>query len=267
MEKIEKDIIKGRAVQDRLPAEEETTERSPLVRIVSGKQAVLFDLFHTLVSLQREPGSRNPELHEILGVSRQTFVDALRLTAHGRLIGVQTEAASIVSDIARATGQSVSDAAIKRTAERIVEVFSAALSGISDRVVSVLASLRHRGKRLGLVSNASAMEVVGWSRSPIAPLFDSVVFSCFCGSVKPEERIYRICTDELGVAPVECVFVGDGESNELEGAKNVGMMTVMTTQFIGGMEHGVFDERCRWADFIISQLDELVGPSNSRTPS
>lgn len=237
---------------------EETPKPPSLAGAVSSGKAVVFDLFHTLVSLQREPGRERPELHEILGVTRQDFTDALRLTAHSRLVGTQTDAFLIVSEIAHAINKSIPEAAIRRTADRIVEVFSATLEGIPGRVVSILGLLRRSGKKLGLASNASAMEITGWSRSPIAPLFTSVVFSCFCGSVKPEEKIYRICIDGLDVSPEGCLFVGDGESNELEGARSLGMTTVMTTEFIGGMRPDIVDQRRRSADFVITRLDELV---------
>lgn len=43
---------------------------------------------------------------------------------------------------------------------------------------------------------------------------------------KPEEGIYREAAKRLGVSVEECLFVGDGGSEELEGAKAVGMGAV-----------------------------------------
>jgi putative hydrolase of the HAD superfamily len=245
--------------EDDLPARKGgKMDSSRLLTAILSKKAIIFDLFHTLVALERRPGDGQPQLHELLGVTHEAFVEQLMLTAHDRLVGNKKDAYSIVAGIAHAIDASISDSAIQRTADRILEVFAAALQGVPARITSVLASLAAGGKRLGLVSNASAMEVAGWPRSPLAPLFDSVVFSCFCGSVKPEERIYLICTDELKVAPEDCAFVGDGESNELEGAKNLCMTTIMTTEFIRGIATDVLDQRRRWADFVIPNLDLLI---------
>lgn len=233
-------------------------DASPVLTAILTKKAILFDLFHTLIALDRRPGDGQPQLHELLGVPREAFLTQLRGTAHARLVGSKIDPFSIVAEWAEGIDRSITDAAIRRTADRIVEVFSEALKGVPDRVISVLSRLRGMGKLLGLVSNASAMEVTGWSTSPLAPLFNTAVFSCFCGSVKPEERIYRICTDGLSVIPADCAFVGDGESNELEGAKNLGMTTVMTTEFIGHLATEEVERRRRSADYMILKLDELV---------
>jgi putative hydrolase of the HAD superfamily len=222
------------------------------------KRAVIFDLFHTLVSLEATWGSSRPRLHEILGVGQKAFAEQLMVTSHDRLVGKKKDAFVIVAEIARAIDCTISDTAIRRTSERIIDTFAGALLQMPAGVREVLTSLRDKGKSIGLVSNASAMEVTGWSRSPIAPLFDSVVFSCFVGSVKPERRIYQTCTDQLGVTPEECIFVGDGESNELEGAKNLGMTTVMTTQFIKHMGADKIAERRQHADFVVEELSELL---------
>jgi len=233
-------------------------DSSALFTAILAKRAILFDLFHTLIALERRPGNGQPQLHELLGVPREAFLAQLRGTAHTRLVGNKVDPFLIVAEWAHGIDRSITDAAIRRTADRIVEVFSEALKGVPDRVISVLSRLRGAGKLLGLVSNASAMEVTEWASSPLAPLFDTAVFSCFCGSVKPEERIYRICTDGLGVVPAECTFVGDGESSELEGAKNLGMTTVMTTEFIGHLAAGEVEQRKRSADYVILKLEELV---------
>ena len=60
-------------------------------------------------------------------------------------------------------------------------------------------------------------------RSPLAPLFDTAVFSCQLGWVKPEKEIYEVCMSKLQISPNECVFVGDGGMGELEGARQLGI--------------------------------------------
>ena len=103
------------------------------------------------------------------------------------------------------------------------------------------------------------MEVAAWDRSPIAQLFDSAVFSCYVGYVKPDRRImYETCIDHLGVVPEECVFVGDGGSEELEGARDLGMATIMIAGLIRGMWPGRIEERRKHADLMIENLSELL---------
>lgn len=76
-------------------------------------------------------------------------------------------------------------------------------------VGSVLATLAGRGVRLGLVSN------IGWdirpalARSELLHRFDAVILSCEVGLAKPDERIFRLACDRMGIRPAETLFVGD----------------------------------------------------------
>ena len=87
------------------------------------------------------------------------------------------------------------------------------------------------GLKIGLVSNADLMDKKYWGSSRLAPYFDDVIFSCDVGVMKPDRRIYEMAAARLGVKPEECLFVGDGGSNELWGAKQLGMTTVMAEAF------------------------------------
>ena len=100
--------------------------------------------------------------------------------------------------------------------------FAAALIQVPDQTQSVLRALKSKGKKIGLISNADVMEVAAWSRCPVADLFDSTVFSCSVGWAKPEAEIYEIALKELAVIPSEAIFVGDGGSDELQGASERG---------------------------------------------
>ena len=51
-------------------------------------------------------------------------------------------------------------------------------------------------------------------------------FSAVHGIKKPAAELYRVATDALGVAPEQCVYVGDGGSTELPGAAELGMRAV-----------------------------------------
>jgi len=80
--------------------------------------------------------------------------------------------------------------------------------------------------KLALVSNASSparplLEALG-----LLPCFDALIFSFEVGSVKPEPGIYLAACRSLGVAPGRCLFVGDGNGRELEGAMALGMTAV-----------------------------------------
>jgi putative hydrolase of the HAD superfamily len=57
-------------------------------------------------------------------------------------------------------------------------------------------------------------------------MIDAAVFSCVFGVRKPDPRIYQTAADRLGVRLQNCVYVGDGGSQELSGALSMGMHPV-----------------------------------------
>ena len=118
--------------------------------------------------------------------------------------------------------------------------------------------LRASGIKIGLVSNADVTEVAAWNRSPLAPHFHSAVFSCEVGEKKPDPAIYRIALERLGVSAEQTVFVGDGGSRELEGAKAVGLSTVMMRGIIQRLYPELVAERRPYADFEIDDPLELL---------
>lgn len=227
-------------------------------QIVHTKKAVVFDLFHTLVSLKETWGDRLPRVHEMLGVSREAWSEQLERRLDDLYTGRRKDAYRVTAEMARAIDPAIPDTAIRTAAAAIVDTFAGALVMAPAESIEVLTSLKARGKRIGLVSNASTLEVGAWDRSPMAPLFDCAIFSCYVGYVKPDRRIYEACVTGLGVVPGECAFVGDGGSGELEGARNVGMAPIMVAEYVRDMWPGKIEERKRQADVMIERLSELL---------
>ncbi len=61
----------------------------------------------------------------------------------------------------------------------------------------------------------------------ISHFFDVSIFSASVGMKKPDLQIYNLACEQLGVEPNECLYIGDGDSNELSGASQLGMGAVM----------------------------------------
>jgi len=230
-----------------------------IAAIIKAKKAVVFDLFHTLTSLESTWGAGRRMTCEMLGISREAWEYQLQKKSRDRLVGAKKDAFEIIAEMARAIDPSISNERIKAATENRIARFAAALHEIPDESLSVLKWLKNHGKRIGLISNADVMEVAAWDKSPIRHLFDSAIFSCVAGCVKPEREIYEISLRQLDVLPAESVFVGDGGSNELEGAKNVGMTTIMITGIIMELWPDRIADRQRHADFVIERLSELTG--------
>ncbi len=228
-----------------------------LPRLVNDKKAIVFDLFHTLTALELTRGNDRPFTHQMLGIPKQAWEDQLQKFSRDRLIGKLADPVAIVASMARAVDPTISDEAIASATENRIARFAAALIQVPDQTQSVLRALKSKGKKIGLISNADVMEVAAWSRCPVADLFDSTVFSCSVGWAKPEAEIYEIALKELAVIPSEAIFVGDGGSDELQGARNVGMTAVMITGIIREIWPERIPERRQHADFVIERLAEL----------
>jgi putative hydrolase of the HAD superfamily len=99
---------------------------------------------------------------------------------------------------------------------------------------ALLDSLRDRGLATGLVSNAFDP---GWllhedlARMGLAERLDAAVFSSEIGKRKPHPAIFEAVLSRLGVAPEETLFVGDRRYEDVRGAKELGMTTVLALWF------------------------------------
>jgi len=230
---------------------------SKLHERVNSARGIVFDLFHTLTSRESE-WFNGPFTYQALGVSREAWEHQLFESSHFRLAGVERNHTAVITRMARAIDPDISDEVIATAVENRARRFASALQNIPPENLALLRTLRNRSIKLGLVSNADCGEVESWSSSPLAPLFDSTVFSCHVGYVKPEPEIFLCCLSELGLHPEECLFVGDGGSQELMAARSLGFGTVMVQGIMRELWPQKLEERARAADFVVEFSSELL---------
>jgi putative hydrolase of the HAD superfamily len=105
---------------------------------------------------------------------------------------------------------------------------------MGDSTHALLDALRARGLKLGLVSNAfdppwllhGDLEQMG-----IAERLDTAVFSSEVGRRKPDPLIFETALQRLGVEPSRALFVGDRRYEDVRGASELGMRTVLALWF------------------------------------
>jgi len=220
-------------------------------------KAVFFDLFHTLFSfVSNKTNGRNTSA--MLGIPKDTWNQLLYDSSGDRLRGLEKDKYTIIRKLAHQYDPKIKESVIRDAADSRRKRFHDGLSSLKTSKVQVIEALRSRGKKIGLISNADSVEVSGWFSSPFVPHFDSVIFSYQVGYIKPEPEIYQCGLDSLGVSAKDSIFVGDGGSNELWGAKNLGFTTVMTTEIIGDLWPDKIEERRMHADYIIDRFDLLT---------
>ncbi|MCZ7426801.1 HAD family hydrolase [Micromonospora sp. WMMA1949] len=210
---------------------------------------VVFDLFHTLVHGADDERDRVVgEMALIVGVEPAALVDAYHATWRDRL--VRWNAEETVRILAGRLGGAATDEQVARAAAHRLALARRVLGRVSAGTLDVLDALRERGHRLALISNATSETAEAWAAGPLARRFDVAVFSCEVGLAKPDPAIYRTAAQRLGVAPGDCVYVGDGADGELAGAAAVGMTVLRTT------EHQ--DTEPGWIGTVIANLGQVL---------
>lgn len=194
---------------------------------MSDIKVICSDLFYTLV----DPHAELEHLeYEALGASAQVWNNAFWRPeeADARGLGQITDPQQIMLRACAMLPVQVTNAQINAALDAHLARLHLALTQVDTTILNTLEVLKSRGYRLGLVSNADVMDKHAWDISPLAPFFDDVVFSCDVGLLKPDPAIYRLSLEHLGATPQEALFIGDGGSDELRGAKSLNMTTVCT---------------------------------------
>ena len=207
--------------------------------------AFLFDLFFTLVTSQTHVYE-----HEMtyLGISWAQWERCVRDS--GAYLGRVTAPMDILREIVRLSGKTLREEDLRVMCGRRVARVWDIVTKVQPEILETLRELKRRGHKLCLVSNADAIDALPWTATPLAPLFDGAVFSCDVHVQKPDPAIYLLAAERMGAVPGDCIFVGDGGSNELAGAKAVGMRAVQVRHFLPRKIEG--------ADVIIDRFEDLL---------
>lgn len=224
---------------------------------VRSSKGLVFDLFHTLTARESTWPDR-VMTNQILGVTREQWDAQHNETSRFRLAGEERDPFQIVARMARAINPEIDDATITKATENRLARFAQAVRQIPEQNLKALEALKARGKKLGLVSNADAMEIAAWNDSPLKDLFDSVVISCEVGHVKPEPEIFQRCLADLNLKAKDCLFVGDGGSNELAATAKLGFGTVLVTGVIRELWPDLIAPRMKDAHFMVEEPMELL---------
>lgn len=195
--------------------------------------AVLFDVFETLITESAVQPRRASSLGESLGLEREAFRVEWK-TRRPRVVLGQVSLAEALAEISRSLSGSVNTDAVRRICEQRVLEKAAAFAHVSDEVAALITDLADRGVALGVISNCFEEDVRAWPACRMARQFKCAMFSFAEGVAKPEPEIYRRAVRQLGVRPATTVFVGDGADNELAGAEQAGLRAYRATWFATG---------------------------------
>jgi putative hydrolase of the HAD superfamily len=192
-------------------------------------RAVLFDLFGTLVSsgLWREHDAVVARMGEILQAPPEAFFEVFNVeTRLDREVGRFHSLEENLAYVCRKIGVPVDEELIARAAQVRRDFVASVLVPRPD-AVPTLRALDRMGLRLGLISDCSPEVPPLFTRTPLAALIQVTVFSALEGTKKPDPRMYAAACEALRVEPGQALFVGDGGSSELTGARDCGITPVL----------------------------------------
>jgi putative hydrolase of the HAD superfamily len=92
---------------------------------------------------------------------------------------------------------------------------------------AALQTLRSRGYRLGVISNADGRVRRLLEETKLSGHLDVVVDSSEAGFEKPDPRIFGVATAALGLEPVQCAYVGDIYEIDVLGARAAGLEAIL----------------------------------------
>lgn len=226
--------------------------------MICGVRAVVFDFFGTLTygapAAERRAGAHR--VGSVLGVDPERFEVAMRASWAQRCTGAFGDLADTLAAIARRVGGSPMPEQLARACAMRRELERAYVR-LRPEAVGVVRALRERGMRTGLVSDCTHELCECWTEVAVAPYLEATAFSVLLGVKKPDPRIYQHVCDELGVRPADCLYVGDGGSNELRGASAAGMRAVQIV-CADHAEQLVYDPEVDWRGEQVANLNDLL---------
>jgi putative hydrolase of the HAD superfamily len=153
-------------------------------------------------------------------------------------------------------------AGVAATPEAVAAVFAEweHATFLDPDVPDLLAGLRERGIRVGVLSNTTWPRRVHeqiFQRDGVLHLIDGAVYTCEIPWTKPHPEAFRAAMAAVAAEnPAGCVFVGDRPFDDIYGAKQVGMRAVL-------VPHSTIPEQQRGhtdgdPDAVITRLSDLI---------
>lgn len=193
-------------------------------------KAVIFDMYETLVTMFNSAYYKGKEISEDMGIPEKTFREIWDPSVDDRTLGIRSFE-DVITEIMNSNGiydKELFDTIVRKRYTLTAEAFSHK----DPDIIPMLKALKDRGIKVGLITNCYFEERDAIKACDLYEFFDAVCMSCETGIKKPDLLAYELCAGRLGVEQNECLFVGDGGSNELDAAKSAGMKPLQAAWYL-----------------------------------
>ncbi len=218
-------------------------------------KAVFFDLFFTLIY----PSYSIENEYDIIGISSSEWESYAEnnILYDERAKGKIRNEREIIDRIVNIMPYKVTEDQKRKILLKREERMKRTLLSVDNKILEILGRVREKGVKIGLISNADIIDIKYWNDSPLSAFFDSVIFSCDVGILKPETEIYQLAMKRLNVKPEESIFIGDGGSNELFGARRAGMKTIFS-EYLDCKSKIQKEMITKYSDYHIESFDDIL---------
>ena len=192
-------------------------------------QAVIFDMYETLVTQFCSPLYYGTQIAEDLGLSPEEFLPGWRATELDRATGKLTfedTMERLMIDHGIYTPEMHRQVVDKRIA-----IQADCFTHLHPGILPMLSGLKARGIRIGLITNCFSEEAKLIRESALFEYFDAPCLSWELGVRKPDPAIFHKCLKKLGIPAEHCLYVGDGGSQELEASRALSMKAVQAVWY------------------------------------
>lgn len=206
----------------------------------SAHRAVVFDLFGTLVP-NLDPAvyrSMVAEVADMFGAPADRFLEEWHGHFVARMDGTLQDGDDMFLPVLDALGIQAPERVLRAAGQLRRDTMRAALRP-KPEAIQCLDAIRSRGLQLALVTDCSSETPGLLDDTPLGAYFPVRACSAHLRVRKPDPMMYNHVLNGLGIPGPDCLYVGDGNSEELPGARRHEMTTVWVDN--GATQH--FKER------------------------
>jgi putative hydrolase of the HAD superfamily len=204
-------------------------------------QAIIFDLYGTLIDVSTDEDKN--EVFNFLSLYLQYYdinIPAARLkdifeneksnnlnSRHERYPEVNLQ--EVFEEILKREGNT--NSFLVKSCCKLFRIQSRERFQLFPDSIPVLKEIKNNGYTIGLVSNAQKVFTANEIRIlGLQNYFKHMVFSTRYGITKPDRRLFMIACAMLDVPPERAIYIGDNPYNDVKGAREIGMTSILLSR-------------------------------------